>query len=149
MTQPSRVLFLPPGVVAPSQPVVSPTHLGSSYPFDRTFFEQSLPGAIAEFCKQVDCGVPVVELITIDGQVHYVVGISGVADTWVALHTRADNHDHDVQVFVPYATVFRVEVHPAEDDHRRRMGFLLEAQATDGRQKPKRAPAKRKAAKGA
>lgn len=123
MTQPSRALYLPPGVV-PVTPPIAPSGPGG-IPFDRTFFEKILPGAIAAFCQQVDCDVPLVELLTIDGTSHYVKGISGVSDSWVALHTIQQDHDHPIQVFIPYQTIFRVEVHPAESEPRHRLGFVL------------------------
>ena len=128
MGQPSRVLYLPPGVVpgpqAPAQQIVGQPGI----PFDRTFFEQVLPSAIAEFSKQSGHERPMVELLTVDGMTHHVVGISGVADTWAALHTRVENHDHDVQIFVPYTTIFRLAIHGAEDE-RGHLGFVLGASA--------------------
>ena len=127
MTQPQRVIYLPPGVVPPpsSQPQV-PQQVAAGIPFDRTFFEQVLPPSIAGFCKQVKCKVPVVELITVDGMTHYVNGISGVADSWVALQTANLEHDHPTQVFIPYQTIFRVEIHPEEDVKREKLGFLTQ-----------------------
>ena len=126
MTQPQRVIYLPPGVVppAPSQPQVVTQAGPSGVPFDRTFFEQVLPPSIAGFCQQVQCKVPVVELITVDGVKHYINGISGVADAWVALQTASPEHDHPTQVFIPYQTIFRVEIHPEEDVKRQRLGFV-------------------------
>ncbi|WP_322818562.1 hypothetical protein [Tepidiforma sp.] len=127
MTQPSRVIYLPPGVAAiPPAPVVS-----NGAPFDRNFFESVLPKAIQGFCAQVNCEVPVVELTTIDGVTHYVNGISGVADQWVALHTSSPDHDHPTQVFIPYQTIFRVEIHPEHDVRRHRLGFVTEAARQD------------------
>jgi hypothetical protein len=96
----------------------------SSVPFDRAFFENVLPGAVAAFCTQLGCEQPVVELLTVDGMTHYVNGISGVSDSWVALHTSQKEHDHAVQVFIPYQTIFRVEVHPESDALPRRLGFI-------------------------
>lgn len=122
MTQPQRVIYLPPGVVPPTQPVAAA--VPSGIPFDRTFFEQVLPPSIDAFCKQIDCKVPVVELFTVDGVKHYINGISGVADTWVALQTANLDHDHPTQVFIPYQTIFRVEIHPEEDAKRQKLGFL-------------------------
>lgn len=119
MTQPSRVIYLPPGVVpAPVAPAQA-----SGVPFDRAFFEGVLPPAISSFCEQTDCGIPVVELTTIDGMTHYVNGISGVAESWVALQTSHPDHKHLTQVFIPYATIFRVEIHPEEDERRSHLGF--------------------------
>ncbi|MEO6398145.1 MAG: hypothetical protein ABIP13_06720, partial [Tepidiformaceae bacterium] len=117
MTQPQRVLYLPPGVVSGvTQP--QPSVLPSGLPFDRTFFEQVLPQAIQAFCSQTQCTLPVVELMTVDGSTHFVNGIAGVADQWVALQTSSEDHEHVIQVFLPYATVFRVEVHPTPDSAR-------------------------------
>ncbi len=118
---PETALFLPPGVVPPAQ-AVAPAPGGP--PFDRNFFETTLPQAIQSFCTQVVCESPIVELYTVDGSKHFVKAISGVSDTWVALHTQREDHEHDVQVFLPYTTIFRVEVHPEEDDGQRRLGFL-------------------------
>ncbi len=127
MTQPQRVLYLPPGVVPPpsTQPPAA-IQVSNGVPFDRAFFEQVLPPSIAGFCAQVKCKVPVVELITIDGATHYVNGISGVADSWVALQTASPEHDHPTQVFIPYQTIFRVEIHPEEDVKRERLGFVTQ-----------------------
>jgi hypothetical protein len=113
------VLYLPPGVIVPAAPVPPP----NSPPFDRAFFERVLPEAVRAFCEQAKCEEPVVELLTIDGERHYVRGVSGVADQWVALHTVNPDHPHPVQVFLPYATVYRVEIHP-EMDERRGIGFV-------------------------
>lgn len=127
MPQIPPVLYLPPGVSLPSQAIAAPgTVVSSGVPFDRTFFEQVLPPAVDSFCKQVACTTPLVELRTVDGSTHYVRGISGVSDAWVALHTIQPDHDHPTQVFIPYATIFRVEVHPAENERRHRLGFVLE-----------------------
>lgn len=124
MTQPQRVIYLPPGVV-PTQPVGAPAQpLPSGIPFDRKFFEETLPAAIKSFCNQVECPVPLVELLTVDGATHYVNGISGVSDLWVALHTASVNHEHPTQIFVPYGTIFRIEIHPEHDEGKARLGFL-------------------------
>ena len=127
MGQPSRVIYLPTGVAAPSmaQPVPPPT--ASGVPFDRAFFQQILPAAVNSFCTQVKCDRPVVELLTVDGARLFIQGISGVADSWVALQTTTEEHPHPIQVFVPYQTIFRVEVH-ACDNKRRPLGFLLNQQ---------------------
>lgn len=122
MTQPSRVIYLPPGVVSP--PAAPQSVPNNGIPFDRVFFEQVLPPAIAGFCSQVQCDVPVVELTTVDGMTHYIVGISGVADQWVALSTSRPDHPHPVQMFVPYQTIFRVEIHPEPDERRAHLGFI-------------------------
>ena len=126
MTMPSRVIYLPPGVVAPQGPSSPPVPATPGIPFDRNFFENILPPAINAFCQQVDCKVPIVEVLTVDGVTHYVNGISGVADQWVALHTTRVDHPHAIQMFVPYQTIFRVEVHPEGDEKRRHLGFVTQ-----------------------
>ena len=140
-----RVIFLPPGVMPAPQPAAPQAAPPSGLPFDRQFFEHVLPGSIAAFCQQVGCDTPVVEMLTVDGFIHYVRGVSGLSDAWVALHTRVDHHEHDVQVFVPYATIFRVSIHPAEDERRGSMGFLADL-AGRGTRAVKPAPAPRKVA---
>ncbi|MGE5597279.1 MAG: hypothetical protein ACM3S1_14740 [Hyphomicrobiales bacterium] len=125
MTVPQRVIYLPPGVVpSPQTPPSSGPIPIPAIPFDRNFFENILPQSIDAFCQQADCDSPIVELLTIDGATHYVKGISGVSDAWVALHTKREDHEHDVEVFLPYQTIYRVELHPAEDASRHRLGFL-------------------------
>lgn len=126
MTQPQRVLYLPPGVV-PGAASAQPQVPSGGMPFDRTFFEQILPQAIQAFCSQLQCTFPVVELMTVDGTTHYVNGIAGVADNWVALQTSREGHEHVTQVFVPYATIFRLEVHPSPDAGRSQLGFVLDS----------------------
>jgi len=116
------VIYLPPGVAAP-QSAVGPQG-SSGVPFDRQFFEKVLGGAVRSFCEQAECGSPIVELLTTDGARHFVRGISGVTDTWVALHTQAEDHAHPIQVFIPYATIFRVEIHPDDDPRQRALGFI-------------------------
>lgn len=120
MPQAASVIYLPPGVV----PVPSQVPQQAGVPFDRSFFEQVLPQAVAAFCEQTGCEGPIVEVLTVDGTTHYVNGISGLTDSWVALHTADPDHDHAVQVFVPFQTIFRVEVHPSSDLHPKRMGFI-------------------------
>jgi hypothetical protein len=120
--QPQRVIYLPPGVVP--APAPQPGAPGANVPFDRAFFEQVLPSAVESFCKQVSCEVPVVEVLTMDGTTHYVNGISGVSDSWVALHTSHRDHPHPVQAFVAYQTIFRVEIHPNSDQREHRLGFI-------------------------
>jgi hypothetical protein len=93
-------------------------------PFDRAFFEQLLGGAISAFSKEIECAQPLVELLTVDGTTHYVKGVYGVSDAWVALATQDEDHDQPVQMFVPYQTVFRVSIHPCEE-HNRKLGFAL------------------------
>lgn len=124
MTQPSRVIYLPPGVVAATPAPAQPTGAPSGIPFDRNFFENILPPSIAAFCQQTRCDVPVVEVSTVDGVTHYVNGISGLSDTWVALQTARPEHTHPTQVFIPYQTICRVEIHPEDDEHRRHLGFV-------------------------
>jgi hypothetical protein len=129
MGQPSRVIYLPPGVAAPA---ISPTQQvpggPSAVPFDRGFFEKVLPQAVGAFFQQAKCDQPVVELLTVDGTTHYVKGISGVADSWVALSTSTEDHKQPIQVFLPYQTIFRVEIHPC-DPARRPMGFVIDTQS--------------------
>lgn len=109
-------------------------------PFDRTFFEQVLPQSIAGFCSQTQCDVPVVEVTTVDGMTHYVNGISGIADAWVALHTSLPEHEHPVQAFIPYQTIFRVEIHPETDVRRHHLGFDTSAEAPAPTAFPSTAP---------
>ena len=124
MAQPQQnLIYLPPGVMPPSQQMQAP--VASGIPFDRSFFEQMLPQAIAVFSAQMTCDHPVVELLTVDGTTHFVNGVSGLAESWVALQTSQKDHEGAVQVFVPYQTIFRVEVHPCSDDRPRRLGFEL------------------------
>lgn len=124
LTQPSRVIYLPPGVMpAGAQPSPTPASV-PGIPFDRGFFQQVLPAAVDSFCKQAPCGTPVVEVLTVDGLTHYVKGISGVADSWVALHTSRPEHTHPVEVFLPYQTIFRVEIHGDADERRGHLGFI-------------------------
>ena len=120
MAETSNVIYLPPGVIAP------PPHMQQSNgaPFDRAFFQQVLPQAVNAFCQQASCENPVVEVLTTDGTTLYVIGISGFTEAWVALHTSQPDHDHPVQVFIPYQTIFRVEIHPASDIHEGRLGFV-------------------------
>lgn len=122
MGQHPAVIYLPPGVIPAPSPSAGPAPSG--VPFDRNFFEKVLPGAIDSFCKQTDCNTPVVELLTVDGTTHFVNGISGVSDSWVALHASRREHEHAVQVFVPFQTIFRVEIHPEADAHNARLGFI-------------------------
>ncbi|OAI44396.1 hypothetical protein AYO38_09735 [bacterium SCGC AG-212-C10] len=126
MANTPNVIYLPPGVTMPPGPAVPGGALAApGVPFDRTFFERILPQAIAEFCKQVECDSPRLELLTVDGATHFVNGISGVTDTWVALQESRPEHDHVFQVFVPYQTIFRVEVHRESDAKRRHLGFHI------------------------
>ncbi|HVA40430.1 MAG TPA: hypothetical protein VNF49_07180 [Candidatus Binataceae bacterium] len=125
MTHPQNVIYLPPGVVPAARPLAAGVSVpASAVPFDRQFFETLLPQAVQAFCQQVECHIPRVELYTLDGAVLFVNGISGVTDSWVAVHGSRENHDHPIQVFVPYQTIFRVEIHPESDEARRHLGFI-------------------------
>lgn len=115
-------LILPPGAVTPTAPTAS------GPPFDRDFFESVLPSAIQSYCSQVSCTMPLVQLFTADGARHYIRAISGVNDQWVALHTQEELNEQPVQVFIPYATVIRVEIHPDLSPDLRRFGFLTDAE---------------------
>jgi hypothetical protein len=123
MTQPTSVIYLPPGVV----PAAPATPTGNGIPFNRQFFEAFLPQAVNSFCKQVPCNIPRVEIYTADGATLYVNGISGVTDLWVALHTSREEHAGPVEVFLPYQTIYRVEIHPESNEARRHLGFLAPA----------------------
>lgn len=121
------MIYLPPGVIpaAGNSANAAPTGI----PFDRAFFEKLLPQAVQVFCNSTECNVPRVELFTIDGSTHYVTGVSGVTDSFVALQTAREDHDHPMQVFIPYQSIFRVEIHPESDHDRRKLGFNLDAKA--------------------
>ena len=123
MTQPQRVIYLPPGLAPAPGPIASPARSG--VPFDRAFFEEVLPKSIQSFCNQVECTLPVVELLTVDGTTHFVNAVSGVADEWVALQTSSEGHTRPIQVFLPYNTIFRVEIHPEPDTGKGHLGFVL------------------------
>lgn len=122
-----NVLYLPPGVVPPT-PSPIPAAIPSGAPFDRTFFEKILPQAIGAFCAQTDCQIPRVELLTVDGSSHYVTGIIAVTDIWVSLQVAKEEHDHPIQMFIPYQTIYRVEVHP-ESERRKHIGFIRQSEA--------------------
>ena len=128
MSQPSSVIYLPPGVI-PAGPTNAAPQSNPAVPFDRSFFERLLPEAVRVFCHSVDCQGPLVEVFTVDGTVHFVNAISGVTDTFVALQTSRESHDHTMQVFIPYQTIYRVEIHPESDENRRRLGFNVDAKA--------------------
>ncbi len=117
-------LILPPGAAQPTMPTASRP------PFDRSFFETVLPQAIQSYCSQVACAMPLVQVFTTDGLRHYIRGISGVTDQWVSLHTQEELNEQPVQVFIPYATVMRVEIHPDLSPDLRRFGFLTESLPT-------------------
>ncbi|MEX2080359.1 MAG: hypothetical protein WEC33_01980 [Dehalococcoidia bacterium] len=151
MTQPSRVIYLPPGLVpAPAPPAdVHTAGSGTGIPFDRQFFTETLPASVQVFCEQAVCPVPVVEVLTVDGTTHYVNAVAGASDSWVALQTANVEHEHPTHVFIPYLTIFRVEIHPEPDVNRQRLGFVTraEGQAEDGatawKQQPRTAGAQR------
>lgn len=126
MTRPASVIYLPPGVVPAA---TAPAPSSGGVPFDRPFFEQLLPQAVASFCQQIDCGNPRVEVYTVDGAVHYVNALSGVTDNWVALQATRDDHPHPIQVFIPYVSVYRVEIHAEADDDRHHLGFVAPTEA--------------------
>jgi hypothetical protein len=125
MTQPTSVIYLPPGVV----PAAPATPAGAGIPFNRQFFEAFLPQAVNSFCTQVQCDIPRVEIYTADGATLYVNGISGVTDLWVALHTAREDHSGPVEVFLPYQTIFRVEIHPESNASRHHLGFVAPPEA--------------------
>lgn len=116
-----NVLYLPPGASRSPQPAPDG---GANTPFNRAFFEEILPVAVAAFVEQAKTRGAVVELTTVDGVTHVVRGISGFHDAWIALHVTKAGHPHPIQAFIPYGTVLRVEVHPHSDDHPTRMGFV-------------------------
>lgn len=122
--QQQNLIYLPPGVMPPVQQLPAPP-IATGIPFDKAFFAELLPQAVANFCAQVTCDHPIMELMTVDGTTHFINGVSGVADTWVALHTSRKEHDHPIQVFIPYQTIFRVELHPCSGDRENRLGFNL------------------------
>ncbi len=124
MSQQPSVIYLPRGVAAPGAAVPASTP-ATGIPFDRNFFEKVLPQAVGGFANHVSCESPVVEVTTVDGTTHYVYGISGVADSWVALHVLHQDEDGPSQVFVPYQTIFRVEIDPCSDIRPRKLGFAL------------------------
>lgn len=119
MARPSP-LVLPPGVVPP----LSSAPQTPFAPFDRRFFESVLPGAISAYCTQVACTIPLVQIYTADGARHYIRAISAVSDSWVALHTQEDQDEAAVQLFIPYTTIMRVEIHPDLSPELRRFGFI-------------------------
>ena len=123
MAEHATPLVLPPGVLPPPRPAPPP----QGAPFDRRFFEQVLPQAVQAYCSQVACTLPLVELRTVDGATHYIRAISAVADQWVALHVQEQHEERPVQVFIPYPTILRVEIHPEPGPELRRMGFLTMA----------------------
>lgn len=129
------VIYLPPGVI-PQAAASPPGAPPSGIPFDRAFFEKLLPQAVQSFCSQTKCDLPVVEVYTMDGTRHFVNAISGVTDTFVALQTSVEDHDHVVQAFIPYQTIYRVEIHPEGDSNRGRLGFALGAKAPPAIQPP-------------
>ena len=120
----SSPLILPPGVVSPGQQAPAAP---SGFPFSREFFESVLPGAIQSYCTQVACTMPLVQLFTADGRQHYVRAISAVSDLWVALHTQEELDEQPVQMFIPYMTIIRIEIHPDLTPGLRRFGFITDS----------------------
>jgi hypothetical protein len=131
MTMPQNVIYLPPGVMPPAPAGVAAQ--GANIPFNRQFFEAMLPQAIKAYCEQVHCTSPQVQIATVDGSLHHVVGISGVTDGWVAVHATREDHDHTMEIFLPYQTIYRVEIHPEADAAHHHLGFSL---PLDGRPTP-------------
>jgi hypothetical protein len=122
---PATGLVLPPGVILPP-PTPSPAQEGP--PFNRAFFEQFLPQVAAAFCERAGCDSVIVELLTTDGATHLVRGISAIHDQWVALQIVSRERRYPVDAFIPYQTIFRVEIHPRLARQPRRLGFVdLEA----------------------
>jgi len=121
MTTASSVIYLPPGVVPPAHGL-PPGPM--AVPFDRQFFELVLPRAVQAFCSQVECHIPRVEVYTTDGSTLFVNGISGVTDAWVAVQASREDHENAIQVFLPYQTIYRVEIHSESDAARRRLGYV-------------------------
>jgi hypothetical protein len=126
MSHPSSLIYLPPGVVPPAA-AAPPVMAG--IPFNRQFFESVLPQSVGAFCSQVECDSPRVELYTGDGTTHFVNAVSGVTDLWVALQTAREEHRHPIEVFLPYQTIYRVEIHPESDEKRQHLGFKVPADA--------------------
>ena len=118
-------------LILPAGAVQAPMPTSAGPPFDREFFETVLPQAIQSYCTQVACTMPLVQVFTVDGLRHYIRGISGVTDQWVALHTQEELNEQPIQVFVPYATVMRVEIHPDLSPDLRRFGFLTDDLGAD------------------
>ena len=125
MTTASSVIYLPPGVVPPAHSLPVGVPAGPmAVPFDRQFFELVLPRAVQAFCSQVECHIPRVEVYTTDGSTLFVNGISGVTDAWVAVQASREDRQNAIQVFLPYQTIYRVEIHPESDATRRHLGFV-------------------------
>jgi hypothetical protein len=123
MTMPANVIYLPPGVMPPAQAGAAP----GGIPFDRQFFERILPQAVKAYCEQSNCTSPQVQVATIDGTLHHIVGISGVTDSWVAVQASREDHPHVMELFLPYQTIYRVEIHPEGDEGHGHLGFVLPA----------------------
>lgn len=119
---PNNVIYLPPGVMPPA---ASPVPGASGIPFDRQFFERILPQAVKAYCEQANCTSPQVRLATMDGSQHLIVGISGVTDSWVAVQASREDHPHVMEIFLPYQTIYRVEIHPEGDEGHGHLGFVL------------------------
>jgi hypothetical protein len=117
-----NAIVLPAGVVLPPPPAVAPMPEGP--PFDRVFFERYLSEVAAAFCERAGCDSVIVELLTTDGATHLVRGISAIHDQWVALQTVSRERRYPVDAFIPYQTIFRVELHPRLARQPRRLGFV-------------------------
>jgi hypothetical protein len=143
MTMPQNVIYLPPGVMPPAPNGAAAQ--AANIPFNRQFFEAMLPQAIKSYCEQVHCTSPQVQVATLDGSLHHVVGISGVTDGWVAVHATREDHDHSMEVFLPYQTIYRVEIHPEADAAHNHLGFSLPLDGSPTPAVQLEAPAKAKA----
>ncbi len=117
-----NALILPAGVVPPPA-TLPPSPAGP--PFDRAFFESILPEVAVAFCERAQCDSVIVELLTADGTTHLVRGISALHDQWVALQVASTKHQHEVDVFIPYQTIYRIEIHPRLARQPRRLGFRV------------------------
>ncbi len=108
-------LILPPGLGA--------SQGSGGAAFGRDYFQTILPQTVQSYCDQVSCTNPVVEVYTIDGRKFYVRAVSATSERWVALDTQ-DDDEEPVQVFLPYETVLRIEIHADLTPEMRRLGFL-------------------------
>ena len=118
---PGTALVLPPGVILPPPNPIPPP---DGPPFGREFFERFLPQVAAAFCERAPCDSVIVELLTTDGATHLVRGISAIHDQWVALQLVSKERRHPVDAFIPYQTIFRIEIHPRLARQPRRLGFV-------------------------
>lgn len=118
-----NLLVLPPGVLLPPPPPPAGPQPGSP-PFNRDFFERILPEVAAAFCERAACDSVIVELITTDGATHLVKGISALSEQWVALQLASTEYDHEIDSFIPYQAIYRLELHPRLAREPRRLGYL-------------------------